>query len=58
MVADGHSYDRRSIEAWFNRGRRTSPLTNAELPNTTLVPNHALRGAIHAWREAHSGGEE
>jgi hypothetical protein len=53
VVADGHSYERASIEAWFGRGTRTSPLTNAELPHTNLLPNHALRCAIQAWREAH-----
>jgi sacsin len=58
VVADGHSYDRDNIQAWFSQGKRTSPLTNARLPNTDLLPNRALRGAIRAWRKAYMGLEE
>ena len=43
MAADGFSYERREIEAWFARGKRTSPKTNAELPHVMLVPNRDLR---------------
>ena len=32
-----------------SRGRLTSPVTNLRLPATTLVPNHALRGAVTAY---------
>lgn len=46
VVADGHSYERRAIEAWFARGHRRSPRTNLPLPHPVLVPNHALRGLI------------
>jgi hypothetical protein len=46
VVADGHSYERRAIEAWFARGHRRSPRTNVPLPHPVLVPNHALRGLI------------
>ena len=43
MAADGFSYERREIEAWFARGKRTSPKTNEELPHVMLVPNRDLR---------------
>ena len=43
IAADGHSYERREIEAWFSRGKRTSPKTNEELPNAFLVPNRHLK---------------
>jgi hypothetical protein len=46
VVADGHSYERRAIEAWFARGHRRSPRTNLPLPHPVLVPNRALRGVI------------
>lgn len=45
-TADGQSYERASIAAWFQRGRRTSPLTNNPLESLVLTENVALRGAI------------
>ncbi|KAF0716248.1 Aste57867_2936 [Aphanomyces stellatus] len=45
VAADGHSYDRESIEMWF-RQKYTSPVTNEMLPSTRLLPNLALREAI------------
>ena len=43
IAADGHSYERREIEAWLARGKTTSPKTNAELPHAFLVPNRHLK---------------
>ena len=43
MAADGFSYERREIENWFARGKRTSPKTNEELPHTFLMPNRDLK---------------
>ncbi|KAH9107542.1 hypothetical protein AeMF1_017141 [Aphanomyces euteiches] len=45
IASDGHSYDRTSILFWF-RQRRTSPVTNAPLHDTTLLPNYTLKQAI------------
>jgi len=45
MAADGHSYERASIERWL-AAHRTSPMTGRVLPHTELVPNHRLRGVI------------
>jgi len=45
MAADGFSYERREIQAWFDRGKRTSPKTNEELPHTFLTPNRDLKSA-------------
>jgi hypothetical protein len=50
-AADGHSYERREIEAWFGGGHNTSPKTGAVLPNTNLVPNIPLRNLIREYRE-------
>lgn len=49
-AADGHSFERAYIEAWFRAGHRTSPLTGCILPHTNLLPNHALRNAVDNWR--------
>lgn len=45
-TVDGQSYERASIAAWFQQGRRTSPLTNNPLGSLALTENVALRGAI------------
>jgi len=49
--ADGHSYERASIELWLAT-HNTSPKTGAELPNQALIPSHALRNAIEEWLSA------
>ena len=46
MAADGHSYEKSEISAWFALGNNTSPKTGAALPHQFLTPNHALRNAI------------
>lgn len=45
VAEDGFSYDRRSIQAWFDLGKRTSPCTN-DVISTILYPNHAVRQSI------------
>ena len=39
VTADGHKYDRASIQAWFRTGKTTSPLTGLPLENLDLVPD-------------------
>ena len=51
VCVDGHSYSRAAIEDWFQRGHRTSPITNLPLYSTVLTPNHELRAAIEEWRQ-------
>lgn len=46
MAADGHSYERSALEEWLASGKTTSPMTSIPLVSTSLIPNHALRGAI------------
>ncbi|XP_064396865.1 WD repeat, SAM and U-box domain-containing protein 1-like isoform X2 [Halichondria panicea] len=46
LAADGYSYERTAITAWFSKGRRTSPVTNLPLTNTLLLPNRALKTII------------
>ena len=52
MAADGNSYERREIEQWFAGGHVKSPLTGADMPNTTLFPNITLRKIIKGALEA------
>ena len=52
IVADGHTFERRSIEEWLTR-HNTNPLTGATLLNRALVPSLALRDAIRAWEMEH-----
>eukprot|EP01117_Protostelium_nocturnum_P016268 TRINITY_DN6398_c0_g1_i1.p1 TRINITY_DN6398_c0_g1~~TRINITY_DN6398_c0_g1_i1.p1 ORF type:complete len:236 (-),score=17.28 TRINITY_DN6398_c0_g1_i1:16-723(-) len=46
IAADGHSYDKDSIELWISKGNHRSPMTNMILPDLKLIPNHALKSAI------------
>ena len=49
VAADGHTYERMAIEAWFQQ-RQTSPLTNLAIP-PMLIPNHNLRSQISDYLE-------
>ena len=51
VASDGHSYEGSAMQQWLD-SNSTSPMTNAQLPNRTLVPNIALRHAIEEWRDA------
>jgi len=64
LVETGQTYDRKSIVAWLERGRKICPLTTKELVTAQLVTNFALKGCIASWREeqtrsggAHANGE-
>lgn len=46
VSADGQSYERLAIEAWFAAGETTSPVTGRPLPCQQLLPNHSLRSVI------------
>lgn len=41
VAEDGHTYDKRSIEVWFQRGNTRSPLTKKKI-GTSLLPNRCL----------------
>ncbi len=49
MTADGHTYERKAVQKWFDDGNFTSPITNLPLQELTLRPNFGLRGAIEAF---------
>lgn len=48
---DGCSYERCTIERWFQQGHKRSPKTKAELCSGNLKPNEALREAIEEFME-------
>ena len=48
FTADGHTYERKSIEQWLTK-KRTSPLTGEPLAHTFLTPNHALRALCQKY---------
>ena len=54
ICADGQTYERHAIEAWFARGMVTSPSTGAALPHPTLTQNIGLRNATEEWQESHA----
>jgi len=48
---DGHTYNRSAIQRWFDEGRRSSPVTNAVMLSTDLVPNYSMKSQISSWRD-------
>ena len=50
VTADGHTYERACIQKHFKLHKATSPMTNAELPHTQLVPNINLKQSIAKYR--------
>ncbi|CAI5488136.1 unnamed protein product, partial [Closterium sp. Naga37s-1] len=50
LAADGHTYERAAIAKWLAEGNSTSPMTHEPLPNTDVMPNHAIRAMITEWR--------
>ncbi|XP_078619035.1 WD repeat, SAM and U-box domain-containing protein 1-like isoform X2 [Branchiostoma floridae x Branchiostoma japonicum] len=53
IASDGYTYERKSIESWLQKGKMTSPMTNALLPNMNLTPNRMLKMLI----QRHFGGQ-
>ncbi|GMJ08536.1 hypothetical protein like AT5G01830 [Hibiscus trionum] len=49
VVASGQTYDRESINKWFESGHNTCPKTGQTLAHTNLIPNHTLRNLIAMW---------
>ncbi|KAF4382134.1 hypothetical protein G4B88_009424 [Cannabis sativa] len=51
IVASGQSYDRESIQKWFDSNHRTCPKTRQTLSHLELAPNYALKNIILQWTE-------
>mmetsp|Transcript_16164 Transcript_16164/g.35254 ORF Transcript_16164/g.35254 Transcript_16164/m.35254 type:complete len:91 (+) Transcript_16164:143-415(+) len=45
ICSDGITYEKREIKRWFLQ-HNTSPKTNVELLNKSLIPNYALKSGI------------
>lgn len=50
MAADGFTYEREAILSWFEHSTR-SPMTNQELENQELKPNHAIKSILQSLAE-------
>ncbi|CAK8534312.1 unnamed protein product [Lathyrus sativus] len=48
-LSTGITYDRESVERWFDEGNITCPLTNLVVRNFDMIPNHSLRIMIQDW---------
>lgn len=51
VADDGWTYDRIEIQKWFDQGKHRSPMTNAPLASTKLVPNRRIKSAIEEWKQ-------
>ena len=51
VAADGFTYEREAIVQWFEQSTR-SPMTNQELSNQELKPNHAIKSILQSLLEA------
>ncbi|KAJ7970243.1 RING-type E3 ubiquitin transferase [Quillaja saponaria] len=48
-LSTGITYDRESIERWFEAGNCTCPVTNQIVRNFDQIPNHSIRTMIQDW---------
>ncbi|XP_027359528.1 U-box domain-containing protein 21-like [Abrus precatorius] len=48
-LSTGITYDRESVERWFDEGNFTCPVTNQVVRNFDMIPNHSLRIMIQDW---------
>ncbi|KAE8720683.1 U-box domain-containing protein 15 [Hibiscus syriacus] len=51
IIASGQTFERESIQKWFDSNNRTCPKTRQTLAHLSLVPNHALKNLITQWCE-------
>lgn len=49
IIATGQTYERESIQKWFESNHRTCPKTRQPLPHLSLAPNFALKNLIVQW---------
>lgn len=48
-ASTGITYDRKSIEAWLERGNLNCPVTGQPIDIHELIPNHSTRKLIQLW---------
>ncbi|KAJ8772757.1 hypothetical protein K2173_027934 [Erythroxylum novogranatense] len=49
IISSGRTYERVSIEKWFNEGQQTCPVSQMRLENFSLTPNIVMKGLIKRW---------
>ncbi len=50
MDRNGHTYEKRAILEWLERGNEACPLTRNRMRMSDLVPNSSLQRRIQDWR--------
>lgn len=58
ICADGITYERENIAAWFKSGRSVSPATGKTLPSLQVITNAAMKEAIDSWNELKVASEQ
>jgi hypothetical protein len=56
-VADGHTYERRALTEWFDRGHRSSPVTRKRLASREMHTNFLAKQAVESYQQKMGGGE-
>ncbi|KAG2302432.1 hypothetical protein Bca52824_031083 [Brassica carinata] len=51
IIATGQTYEKESIQKWFDAGHKTCPKTRQTLEHLSLAPNYALKNIILQWCE-------
>ncbi|TKY65409.1 U-box domain-containing protein 15 [Spatholobus suberectus] len=51
IITSGQTYERESIEKWFQSNHNTCPKTRQPLEHLSLAPNCALKSLIEEWCE-------
>ncbi|KAK7284123.1 hypothetical protein RJT34_18862 [Clitoria ternatea] len=51
IVASGQTYERQSIQKWFDHGLPVCPNTHQRLVHTNLIPNYTVKAMIENWCE-------
>ncbi|KAL1182288.1 hypothetical protein V6Z11_A02G106400 [Gossypium hirsutum] len=51
IIATGQTFERESIQKWFDSNHRTCPKTRERLGHLSLASNHALKNLITQWRQ-------
>ncbi|ESQ44851.1 hypothetical protein EUTSA_v10003163mg [Eutrema salsugineum] len=51
IIATGQTYEKDSIQKWFDAGHKTCPKTRQTLDHLSLAPNYALKNLILQWCE-------
>nr|GLL30484.1 U-box domain-containing protein 15 [Ipomoea trifida] len=54
IISTGQTYERESIQRWFDSNHKTCPKTGQALANLLLAPNIALKNLIQQWSEIHN----